>query len=498
MNTPASKQANHITTHTSTENRAAPLHVAIIGGGITGLSAAYYLAKQAREQGLEVTYTLLERADRWGGKVRSERIEGYGDEPFVIEAGPDSFITTKPQALELATELGLEERVLDTNDDRRKTYVVTKGRPVPLPDGVMMIIPTRIMPFALSPLISIPGKLRMGMDFFIPPKTDGEDETLAEFVERRLGHEALDKLAEPLMSGIYNAEADRQSLLATFPRFRDLEVKYGNLIKGMLASRKASGARKAASSGKKRATFASLRSGNQELIETLVDALDGDLRLNAAVQSIDAAGEGYTLTLAGGEQIQADAVILAAPAYAAADLLRPIAPEAADKLDQIRYVSTGTITLAYREDEIGHPLNGFGMVIPRSEKRRINAITWSSTKFDHRAPEGYALIRVFFGGSRTPEMIDKSDEEVYETALAEIEELMGVTATPVMHRIYRWHDSNPQYDVGHLELVEAIEAALPPGISVTGSPYRGIGLPDCIKQAKATTAQIVEGAVEKA
>ena len=483
----------------------AAFDVAIVGGGISGLSTAFYLQRQAAAAGKPIRYTLIERAPRAGGKILTETVPGFGDEPFVIEAGPDSFISQKPWALQLARELGLGDRLLGTNDDRRKTFVLNKGKPTPLPDGVLMIVPTRFMPFALSPLISPLGKLRMGMDFFIPAKRDNADETLADFIRRRLGDEALDKIAEPLMSGIYNADADMQSLLATFPRFRDIETKHGSLIRGMLAGHKpapkptakpADGQPAApAAPAKKMSMFTSLRGGAQELVDALVPRLTGDLRFNTGVDALAQAEtpEGqtfYRLTLSDGSTLDAAQVILATPTFASAELLRPTAPAAADLLDSIRYVSTGTISLGYRKDEVNHPLNGFGIVIPRSEKRPINAITWSSTKFDHRAPAGHVLIRVFFGGSRTPEMVDRSDEDLYDIARRELHALMGVTATPVVHRIYRWRNATPQYDVGHLERVAAIEAALPPNVTVTGSPYRGIGIPDCVHQGLETAEQV--------
>ncbi|MBP6469166.1 MAG: protoporphyrinogen oxidase [Chloroflexi bacterium] len=481
-------------------------HVAIIGGGISGLSAAYYL-QQAASSGL--TYTLLEQSDRWGGKIATETVTDLADEPFIVEAGPDSFITQKPWGLQLARELGLTDELLPTNDGRRQTFVLHKGKPTPLPDGVMMIVPTKMTPFALSPLLSPLGKLRMGLDLFIPPKTDGADETLAEFIERRLGAEALDKIAEPLMSGIYNAEAERQSLLATFPRFRDIEEKHGSLIKGMLAGKKARASQPPAANGNGRpptSMFVSMKAGMNDLVTTLRAQLTGECLLETAVTRIETrdwrpeskpsisslqSPSTYTLTLDNGRTLTANAIILAVPAYIAARLIGDLAPDAAAELDAIRYVSTGTISLAYRRDEIDHPLNGFGVVIPRSENRAINAITWTSTKFDQRAPEGYALVRVFFGGSRTPQMMDIPDGELLHQVRRELAAIMGLTAVPVFHRIYRWPQANPQYDVGHLDRVVAIEAALPAGIHVTGSPYRGIGIPDCIHQAQDTARLVI-------
>lgn len=461
--------------------------VAIVGGGISGLAAAHAL--QTAEA--SPTYVVLEGSDRWGGKIQTERLGPAGTDPFILEAGPDSFITQKPWALQLARQLGMMEQLLPTNDERRQTFVLNRGRPVPLPDGVMLIVPTKFRPFLFSPLISLPGKLRMGLDWFIKPKTDGADETLADFIRRRLGPEALDKIAEPLLAGIYNAEAEKQSILATFPRFRDIETKHGSLIRGMLAALKNRPVKPASGGPQPPSAFISFRGGMAELVTRLLAELAGDLRLNAPVAALDRELNGYRLTLADGEQISARSIILAVPAYRAASLLRPHAPEAATGLDGIRYVSTGTISLAFRADEIGHPLNGFGIVIPRSEKRRINAITWTSTKFANRAPADHRLLRVFFGGPRTPAMMDLGDDELLVTVRQELREIMDITAEPVLQRIYRWINGNPQYDVGHLERVARIEAALPSGLFLTGSPYRGIGVPDCVRQGGEAAARVI-------
>jgi oxygen-dependent protoporphyrinogen oxidase len=471
--------------------------VVIVGGGISGLATAYYLQRHAAEANQPMRYALLERAPTVGGKIVTEHIDGYGDAPFVIEGGPDSFITQKPWALQLAREIGLEDHLLGTNDHLRKTYVLNKGKPTPLPDGVMLIVPTRFAPFAMSPLISPLGKLRMALEWFIPQRSDDEDETLANFVLRRLGAEALDKIAEPLLSGIYNADSEKQSLLATFPRFRELEKKHGSLIRGMLAAR-SNGPAKAATpsqpvnNGKSKplSAFISFRGGAQELVNALLPKLTGDIRLNTGVTAItqrsQTSQEGYQLTLSNGSTISTAHVVMATPAFVTADLLKELAPDAAARLASIRYVSTGTLSLGFKRSEVRHPLNGFGVVIPRSENRPINAITWSSTKFDHRAPSDHVLIRVFFGGSRNPEMVDRSDEELLAIARSELDTLLGIDATPVLHRLFRWQKATPQYDVGHLQLVDAIEAALPAGIYVTGSPYRGIGIPDCVHQAQQT------------
>lgn len=467
-------------------------HVAVVGGGITGLSTAWYLQQGAQAAGLELQVTVLEAGDRWGGKIQTDTLDGYGNESFVVEGGPDSFITQKPWALQLARELGLEAELLGTNDAQRQVYVLNRGKPTPLPDGVLLIIPTKFMPFALSPLISPLGKLRMGLDLLIPAKRDGEDETLAEFVTRRLGAEALDKIAEPLMTGIYNAEADKQSLLATFPRFRQLEEKYGSLTRGMLASRRNRKAAPSSNGKKPPSVFVSLRAGTEALVTTLVDQLTATMRLKTRVTGVAQTDAGYTLALDGGDSLAADAVILTAPAYVAADIVRDLVPDAAAELDAIRYVSTGTVSFAYRAEDVPNLLPGFGLVIPTSAGRPINAVTISSTKFNHRAPEGHILLRAFFGGSRSPESMHLDDTTLVQTIREELRTLLQIDAEPLFERIYRWHNANPQYDVGHLERVTTIEDSLPQGLMVTGSPYRGIGLPDCVHQAQGTAQTVLE------
>jgi oxygen-dependent protoporphyrinogen oxidase len=319
------------------------------------------------------------------------------------------------------------------------------------------------------------------------------------------------------MSGIYNADAQKQSLMATFPRFRAIEQKYGSLTKGMIAGQKArakSSSNGSQPSAPKTSMFMSMAKGMDEFVTQVQSRLTGDLRLETAVTEIkiedqrlkisselvepvennglgSAQSSIFNLQLSDGSTLIADKIILAVPAFVAAKLLAELSPDAAEELDAIRYVSTGTISLGYRRDELDHPLDGFGIVIPRSENRKINAITWSSTKFNQRAPNGYALIRVFFGGSRTPEMMEADDAKILSTVRRELREIMGLDADPLFHRIYRWHRSNPQYDVGHLDRVDAIEAALPANIFVTGSPYRGIGIPDCVRQGKETAQKVI-------
>ncbi|RMF77889.1 MAG: protoporphyrinogen oxidase, partial [Chloroflexi bacterium] len=325
--------------------------VAIIGGGITGLSAAWYLQKAG------IDYTLLEASERWGGKIRTEYLDGYGEQPFVIETGPDSMLAQKPWGWQLADELGLASRLLGTNDEQRNIYVLDKGKLMLMPDGLMLIVPTKFMPFVRTNLISPLGKLRMGLDLFIRPKRDDKDETLAEFIGRRLGKEALDKLAEPLLAGIYSAEPERLSIMATFPRFRAMEQKYGSLTRGMIAVRKNHAT--PSNNHAPKTVFVSFINGMNELVDALVSQLTGSLQLESSVENIIPAADGsYTLSLSDGSRLTASKVIMTTPANVSASLLNTLAPESAQQLKQIRYVATGTASLAFRREDVPHPLDG--------------------------------------------------------------------------------------------------------------------------------------------
>ncbi len=461
-------------------------HVVILGGGITGLSAAWHLQQTAARDDLPITYTLIEQSSRWGGKVRSEVIERDGAHAWVLEAGPDGLLTRKPWALALARELRLDEHFLFVNRENSRTFVLRRGRPEPLPAGLQLLAPTQWRPFLRSPLFSPWGKARIALDLLLPPRRTTDDESLASFVRRRFGDEALTRLAEPMLAGVYNAEPERQSILATFPQFPALEHTHGSVIRGLRAA-----SYQQPPSGTP--AFLSFERGNQTLVDALVARLTGDLRLGTTVCSIaqsDACG--YELRLDGGASLAADAVILATPATVSATLTREIVPEAATQLASIRYAGIGAIYLAYRRYDIAHPLNGTGVVIPPTEGRHIDGITWVSSKWDHRAPPGHALVRVFFGGPHTRAMLRMDDADLIATVREELADILGVRATPLFTRIFRWPDGYPQYDVGHLERIVAIEAALPSGMVVAGSSYRGVGVPDCIHQGELAAAKIVE------
>jgi protoporphyrinogen/coproporphyrinogen III oxidase len=473
----------------SLADNASPLHVAILGGGIAGLSAAWRLQQASAREGLPLRYTVIEQAGRWGGKMRTELVERDGDSAaWVLEAGPDGLLTRKPWALALARALNLDAHLLFPTPENSRAFVLRRGKPVPLPAGLQLLAPTQWGPFLRSPLFSPWGKLRIALDLLLPPRRSNadEDESLASFVRRRFGDEALQRVATPMMAGVFNAESERQSILATFPQFAVLEQSHGSVIRGLrAASRNAPPADAPA--------FLSFAAGNQTLVDALIAQLTGTLRLNASVRDITPAEQGrYMLRLDDGATLTADAVILATPADVSASLLRDLAPEAATLLGSIRYAGIGAIYLAYRRDDVPHPLHGTGIVIPSEEGRRIDGITWVSSKWSHRAPPGHALIRVFFGGPHTRAMLALDDAHLIAAIRDELADILGIQAAPLFTRIFRWPDGYPQYDVGHRERVAAIEAALPPGMAVAGSAYRGVGVPDCIHSGELAAQKVIE------
>jgi oxygen-dependent protoporphyrinogen oxidase len=464
--------------------------VAIVGGGIAGLAAAYFL--QERGRGV-FDYRLIESAPSFGGKIVSARENG-----FVVEGGPDSFITQKSGAIELCRALGLGDQLIGTNDAARKVFVWSRGKLRPMPEGVMLIVPSKITPFLKSSLISWPGKLRMGLDAVIPARREDGDETLAHFVRRRLGAEALDKIAEPMIAGIYVADAENLSLKSTFPRFLDMERKHGSLIRGMMQQRRArNGSNGSSASGESAPTmFMTLRGGLQQLTEALVTRLNPQaLLVNRRVVAFHHDAEAYSLTLNDGQRIRAHAAVLATPAYVAAELLSEMDSALGSGLQRIHYVSTATVSLGFKRSEVDHPLDGFGFVVPRSERRKIIACSWSSTKFNYRAPEDHVLLRAFVGGAHAEYLAEQDDDALADLARAELRSMMGIKAAPVLTRVYRWRKANPQYEVGHQERVAAIDrlVAQHAGLYITGAAYHGVGIPDCIQDGARVADQIING-----
>lgn len=469
-------------------------HTVVIGGGISGLAAAYYLQKYADQP---IRTTLIEAEPYWGGKIVT-----YRDDGFVIEGGPDTFVVTKPWGVRLCKELGIADRLKGTNPQTKKTYILKNDVLHELPGGLTMMIPTEFSPMIRTGLLSWPAKARMGLDFFLPPAEENGDETLGEFVTRRLGRAAYENLIEPLMSGIYAGDGDQLSLQATFPYLRQLEMKHGGLVKGALAVRRER-ASKTRSNGKSpKATpgshsiFLTPVTGLAEIVEALVDSLKEsgvDLRSGAVVQEVLRAQEGYHIQLAGGETLAAENVILATPAYVSASLVENFAPGLAGELNAIEYVSTATVTLAYREADLPRPLDGYGYVIPRQEGRQALACTWTSTKFPHRAPEGYNLLRVFIGRAGQQDQIARDETSLLEIAREELRLTLGISAQPVLKRVYRWEEAMPQYNLGHPERLARITTLLEdfPGLAVAGNGYQGIGIPDCIHSGELAAEHIL-------
>ncbi len=457
--------------------------VVIIGGGIAGLAAAYSLREHS-DAPFEIL--ILERKDRLGGNIRTERANG-----FLIEGGPDCFLSEKPWAMELCKRVGLGDELLPTNEQNRKTFVLSRGKLHVLPEGVILMVPTKILPLATSSLISIPGKIRMALELFVPKRKGQGDESLGDFVRRRLGTEALEKIAEPLVAGVHAGDPETMSVRASFPKFVQLEEDYGSLIKGMLKKMELlksthKGAAPAGSPKKKVTMFMTLKNGLGALIEALQERVssskDTSISTGVNVSGVERKGDAYEITIEGGEKITADAVVIAAPAYAAASLVK-FDKDLSGKLLTIPYVSTATVSIAFRKKDVKHPLNGFGFVVPKVEKRKIMAATWTSVKFSHRAPDDSVLIRCFVGGSKDTSLLGASDEVMVKTVRQELKDIMGIDAEPVLSRVFRWMNSMPQYTIGHEDRVAWIDerVAKYPGFYLVGSAYHGIGISDSVR-----------------
>jgi protoporphyrinogen/coproporphyrinogen III oxidase len=460
----------------------------IVGGGITGLAAAHRATEVARERGIMLDLTLIESRERLGGSIASERVDG-----FLVEAGPDSFLSEKPWALALCRRLGVEDRLVRTDDRFRKVFVWHRGRLHPLPDGFQLLAPTALLPFATSSLFSLPGKLRMALDLVLP-RGVADDESLGAFVRRRLGAEALERVAQPLVAGIYTADPDDLSLTATMPRFIELERKERSVILGLRR-----GLRRAplpGTSGARWSLFVTFASGMDELVTTLTGTLPaGAVVLEQRVSALQREGAGWRVATAEGRRFEADRVILATEAHATARLTRYLDPALATLLEEIPYASAATVSLGYRRADVPHGLDGFGFVVPRTEGKALLAGTFSSVKYPGRAPEGHVLIRGFLGGMLNSAILAKDDEALVGRARSELREALGIAAPPVLTRLHRWPASMPQYRVGHLALVETIErvSGALPGLSLAGAAYRGVGIADCVRSGEAAAEQALLG-----
>jgi len=470
-------------------------HIIVVGGGIAGLAAAFHIQRFAEAHDLPISLQVLEREPRLGGKIITERVDG-----FIVEGGPDTFVTTKPWAMALCRELGIEHRLHGTNPDFKRTYILHDARLHPLPGGLTMMIPTEIRPMVTTGLLSWRGKARMAMDFFLPPEAQDRDESIGGFVRRRLGREAYEHLVEPLMSGIYAGDGDELSLRATLPYLRDLEQEHRGLVRGALAMRKAR-RKNGQSAENSRSLFMTPRTGLAEIVDTLAERLhDSGVELHKGVEVADllADSEGPQLRLSDGTSLHADAIVLATPAYVAADLLRKLDSNLASELSTIEYASTATITLAYRENDLSRELDGYGYVIPRREGRKVLACTWTSSKFPHRAPEGHALVRVFVGRAGQEAEICWEEPDLLEIAKEELRDTLGIVSRPLFSRVHIFHRAMPQYNLGHPARLERIDHAMEkwPWLALAGAGYRGIGIPDCIHSGELAGERIVAQAFD--
>ena len=453
--------------------------VAIIGGGIAGLSAAYYLEK-ARQSGTALNWLLFEKSERLGGVIRTEYRDGC-----ILEAGPDSFLSVKPDAAALCRELGLGSEIIHSNDFQRKTYIVAKGRLVPIPDGLQFMVPTRVLPMVTTPLFSFTTKLRMAREILAGTRNHDQDESVADFVRRHFGQEMVDRVAEPLLAGVYGGNANTLSVRAVLPRFVEMEHQHGSLVRATLK------ARKQPSGGPPQPLFTSLRRGMQELVDTLVARLPADsLRLKETAVSLRRLNDSWRLETSETADMDFDAVILAIPAPFAGALLLNVSPEAASILATIEYTSSAAVLLGYSNPKLPP---GFGFLVPASERKKILACTFVHNKFSHRAPQGTALLRCFFTSARMPELLNRREEDLKEYAQQEVKEILGLDANPQFALAFRWRYGLPQYETGHLERAAQIEGQIGqlPGLHLIGNSLHGIGVPDCIRSARQAVEQLV-------
>lgn len=460
-------------------DRLASPRIVVIGGGVTGLSAAHRLLQIGRDRGSPLDVTILEASGRIGGVVRTIVRDG-----FLCEAGPENFVTHKPWGVLLCDQLGLTDQILPTNDRFRRALIVRRGRLVSIPDGFVLLAPTKIWPTIRSPLFSWPGKLRIAMETLMTPRRSVDDESLAAFVTRHFGREILDRVVQPLVGGIYTADPERLSLRATMPMFLEMESEFGSVIRAL---RRRTRDQRDQASGARYGLFVTLRNGLEDLVSTLADRIGRQhIRANQPVTTINSGDRDvrWSIGLEDGARIQADGVIIAGPSRSAAAILERLDPEVAAMLSAIRYTSSAVVHCVFRREDVPHKLDAFGFVVPILERRRILAASFSSVKFEGRAPEGFVLIRVFLGGALQPEMMQRDDADMVAAVRADLGDLLGIRRSPRWSMVHRWPNAMPEYAVGHLDHVTAINQKLAqlPGIEVAGNGFGGVGIPDCIHE----------------
>lgn len=466
--------------------------LAVVGGGVAGLAAALEACERLKNRTAPARVVLLEASPRIGGKVRTVVEQGY-----VVDTGPDSFVSTKPGVLEMARRLGIEGELLPQGSSG--SYIWSQGRLHRLPPGLMNLVPTQFLPFVTSTLFSWRGKLRMAFEYLIPPRWSEDDESLEHFVVRRLGREALERLAEPLVAGIHAGDPSTMSVRATFPRFIQMEQEYGGLMRAALAARRERRrrrrARQAPEAGPRLTFFMSFREGLEQLVRAMAAALpEGTIQAGVPVERVEPASGGYRLILGERGCLVTRGLILATPAAETARLLRPLDPAAADLVASVPQVSTAIIVLAYRKEAFRKPLEGAGFVVPAAEGRRIMGVTYFSRKWPRPQPDpDVELVRCFVGGVQQPHLAEADEDLLVAVAREELQQMLGIDGPPLFARAFRWPQAMHQYTVGHLERLERLEAALGrlPGLALAGAPYRGVGLPDCIESGLRAARQVV-------
>lgn len=451
--------------------------VLIIGGGITGLSAAYELVKCG------VRPTIVDPGERLGGVIQTETVEGC-----VLEGGPDSFISAKPAATELIKELGLGGELISSNDQSRITYLVKGGRLIPMPDGLMMMVPTRILPVAASPLLSWGTKIRMGLEYFHrPPAQPVPDRSVADFIRAHYGQETVDYLAEPLLSGVYGGSVNRLSVNSVLPRFVDLEAKYGSLTRGVLAARRNAAAR----SGGGEALFQTLKGGLAQLTNELERRIAPSMEaIRGAAEVLERTQDGFRVRVHG-EWTEARQVIFGCPAWEAGRLMSTVDGALAQLLQGIAYSSSITLAIGYRRVDCGTIPPGFGFLIPARERKALAACTFVGAKFPYRVPDSHVVLRCFLGGAEHEDVLDLDDGTLLETVQTELQQLLGWRAAPAFTRISRWRKRMAQYEVGHAARIAEVEARAGnlPGVHFAGNYQSGIGIPDCVRTGRAAAKE---------
>lgn len=464
----------------------------VIGGGITGLAACYRLITESRKRGVPLDVKLLEASERTGGVIRTSKQDGY-----IIEHGPDAFISTKPWAKALCEEVGIGDRLIGTNPKQRRSFILHKGALHPVPEGYYLMAPASFLPFVKSPIFTWRGKLRMALDLFIPRRRHGEEESVEHFVKRRLGTEAFTRMAQPMIGGVYTGDAKHLSLKATLPQFLEMEQAHGSIIKALIRRKKQSKAEITGTSGPRYSLFLTLEPGMQTLVDALVERLPPDsIQLGAEASRIEqpANREGWRVHLNNQETIETDIVCLALPATRAASFIKTVAPDLSVLLASIPYASSAAVNLAFHRKQIEHPLNGTGFVVPATEGRSILGCTFSSVKFAGRAPTDKVLLRAFVGGALQPNHLLQSDSDMVESVLKDLRETLGIHGEPTLSIVSHHENAMAQYHAGHLDKAATIkvQAGKLPGLALAGNAYHGIGIPDCIHSGEQAAYTLLE------